>query len=101
MKSRRGTSIWPGNEGTMIERYSVGDVVVSTTAGSLMGFTGEVVDVSRKTNKVLVAWGGGSVVQHGPDEIMLHPNRNSNRAFDASVGRRVRNAKDVEKINLD
>ena len=92
MKTRRGTDMWPGHAARMITRYSVGDVVVSTTTGSLPGFTGEVMDISEKTNKVMVAWGGGTLGQHDPDEIMLHPYLNTKRSFDASDFRRGRKA---------
>jgi hypothetical protein len=73
MKARRGTDYWPGPLGEMIHQYHVDDIVVSTLNGSDDTFTGIVREVHPKLNKVLVAWGGGSVVQHDPDEIMLHP----------------------------
>ena len=73
MKLRRGTDFWPGELGKMIHQYRPGDIVTAVITGSDDSFTGVVRDVQPKLNKVLVAWGGGSVVQHDPDEIMLHP----------------------------
>lgn len=74
MRMRRGTDFWPGELGEMVHNFEPGDVVVSTLVSQGTGyFTGVVRDVRPKLNKVLVAWGGGSVKQHDPDEIMLHP----------------------------
>lgn len=72
MKMRRGASFWPGELGNMIYQFNAGDVVKSTMVvhGELAGI---VRSVEPKTNKVLVAWSGGSVVQHDPDEITLIP----------------------------
>jgi len=72
MKTRRGSSFWSGELGNMVSLFNEGDVVVSTLVRDT-AFTGVVREVHPKLNKVLVAWGGGSVVQHDPDEIMLHP----------------------------
>lgn len=72
MKKRRGTDLWPGELGRMVHQYKKDDIVVSTLVESSV-FTGIVKEVHPKLNKVMVAWGGGSVVQHDPDEIMLHP----------------------------
>jgi ferritin len=72
MRTRRGTDFWPGELGKMVHQYEPGDIVVSNLVESSV-FTGIVKEVHPKLNKVLVAWGGGSVVQHDPDEIMLHP----------------------------
>ena len=75
MRTRRGTDFWPGELGQMIHQFERGDVVVSTLVPEAAGyFTGVVREVHPKLNKVLVAWGGGSIKQHDPDEIMLHPN---------------------------
>jgi hypothetical protein len=56
----------------MVHQYEPGDIVVSAIIEE-KSFTGIVRDVQPKLNKILVAWGGGSVVQHDPDEIMLYP----------------------------
>ncbi len=72
MRTRRGSSFWPGELGLMIEQYRPGDIVTPVTA-TATNFTGVVREVHPGLNKVLVAWGGGSVVQHDPDEIQLHP----------------------------
>jgi hypothetical protein len=72
MRLRRGTNYWPGELGHMVEQYRPGDIVVSNIVED-SAFTGVVREVHPKLNKVLVAWGGGSLVQHDPDEIMLHP----------------------------
>ena len=95
MKSRRATSFWPGELGDMILQYNPGDIVTSTIVANL-GFTGVVRAVHPKLNKILVAWGGGSVVQHDPDEIMLHPTARefAKEPFKASICRRVKKASD-------
>lgn len=72
MRTRRGADFWPGSLGKMIHQYKPGDIVVSNIVEDST-FTGVVRSVDAKTNTVSVAWGGGSVNQHGPDEIMLHP----------------------------
>jgi hypothetical protein len=72
MRMRRGANFWPGALGHMVDQYRPGDIVVSTIVED-DSFTGVVRAVDPKLNKVLVAWAGGSVVQHDPDEIMLHP----------------------------
>ena len=98
MKSRRGTNFWPGSLGHMVDQYRPGDIVVATIVED-DSFTGVVREVHRKLNKVVVAWSGGSVVQHDPDEIMLHPynfavlKERLDRNFEASVKpRRMKNA---------
>jgi ferritin len=55
----------------MVHQYSPGDIVVSNLVESSV-FTGIVKEVHPKLNKVVVAWGGGALGQHDPDEIMLH-----------------------------
>lgn len=69
MKSRRASSLWPAGLGNMVSQYKVGDPVRSTLV-SAPGFYGVVEAVDPKINKVFVAWGGGAVSQHDPDEIM-------------------------------
>jgi len=70
MKSRRGSTYWPGPLGGMVSQYVPGDIVVSVIAAE-DSFIGIVREVHPKLNKVMVAWGGGSMVQHDPDEIQL------------------------------
>lgn len=98
MKMRRGTSYWPGELGNMIKQFSVGDVVSSTIADSDV-LIGVVRRVEPKLNKILVAWGGGSVVQHDPDEITLHPHLNDfvQERLDRTkmAARRVKNASEI------
>lgn len=72
MRTRRGADLWSGELGDMIHQYEPGDIVVSTIVED-SAFTGVVRSVDVKTNKISVAWGGGSLNQHDPDEIMLHP----------------------------
>jgi len=95
MRTRRGSAFWPGGLGLMIEQFSPGDIVYPVAAGT-MAFTGVVKDVNRGLNKVLVAWGGGSLVQHDPDEIMLHthvlPGVAEKMRRGVKVARRMRNA---------
>ena len=68
MRTRRGASYWPGPLGNMIDQFRPGDIVDSIVTGS-SDLWGVVVSVDRKCNKVVVAWAGGSEVQHDPDEI--------------------------------
>jgi predicted RNA-binding Zn-ribbon protein involved in translation (DUF1610 family) len=55
-----------------INSFAVGDIVISTLV-SQGSFTGIIKEVQPKLNKVMVAWGGGSLCQHDPEEIQLHP----------------------------
>lgn len=73
MKNRRGSNLWPGELSEMIHGYKPGDVVTPILTGGDSNFTGTVREVDNKINKILVAWNGGSVKQHDPDEITLHP----------------------------
>ena len=73
MRMRRGADFWPGELGEMVHQFRPGDVVVSVMTGGDDTFTGVVREVDVRLNKVLVAWGGGSVKQHDPDEVALHP----------------------------
>lgn len=72
MKTRRGSSLWgtPLGGASMVNQYKPGDVVHSAIVSGQAFFTGIVRDVCTKTNKVTVAWGGGSLSQHDPDELM-------------------------------
>ncbi len=70
MRMRRGTDFWSGDLGAMVHQFKPGDLVTSVIADSDT-FIGSVREVDARINKVMVAWGAGSVVQHDPDEIML------------------------------
>lgn len=102
MRLRRGTSFWPGELGQMINQYTAGDIVVSTILEG-RSFTGIVKNVQPKINKILVAWGGGSLVQHDPDEIMLYPNLellqrlNSINASESGITARRYRSTDLEE----
>jgi hypothetical protein len=101
MKMRRGTNLWSGELGNMINQFSPGDIVSSVIADSDV-LIGSVRSVHPRINKVMVAWGGGSVVQHDPDEIALHPHMNDflvKRLSDMRIAsRRVKNASDLQNI---
>ena len=70
MITRRGSTLWAGSHGEMINQFHPGDIVRPVIAGCNY-FTGIVQSVSPKLNKVIVSWAGGSNVQHDPDEILL------------------------------
>jgi hypothetical protein len=72
MKTRRGSLLNGTTFGDAILMYKPGDVVKPVTVMDQF-FTGVVRDVDLKINKVTVAWGGGPVSQHDPDEIMPMP----------------------------
>lgn len=99
MKLRRGTSYWPGELGKMINQFSPGDVVSSVIADSDV-LIGIVRSVEPKLNKVIVAWGGGSLGQHDPDEITLHPHLNDfiaeKMAQTKVATRRIKNASQIK-----
>jgi len=104
MRTRRGTDFWPGELGQMIHQFQPGDIVSNVAADSDT-FLGSVRSVDSRINKVLVAWGGGSVVQHDPDEIMIHPHmteflveRMSEGRSAKMAARRVRSASQVQKV---
>jgi len=79
----------------MVHQYSPGDIVVSTLVPT-RAFTGVVREVHPKLNKIVVAWGGGSLGQHDPDEIML-----LNPSADLKLAsRRTRDAQN-EALELD
>lgn len=84
MKTRRGSSYWGGGDAGMIAQFEAGDIV---RPAGVPAFIGVVRDVQAKLNKVLVAWGGGAVSQHDPDEIQLVPYATENvKAKMASEG---------------
>lgn len=102
MRTRRGTSYWPSTISGHINTFQVGDLVVSTLVsdGELYGV---VRDVQHKLNKVMVAWGGGSLCQHDPEEIQLSLHQSDevkSRSAAAKVGRRVRSM-EVEQAEAD
>ena len=72
MHTRRATitSYWPTGLDGHIEQFGVGDIVVSTLVPNT-NFYGIVKDVDKRINKVSVAWGGGSLCQHDPEEVQL------------------------------
>lgn len=72
MRTRRANNVVLSNTlAEMIDQFQESDIVTSMLAPrNIMGVVRE---VNRKTNKVLVAWNGGAVSQHDPDEIMLMP----------------------------
>jgi ribosomal protein L37AE/L43A len=59
----------------MVMQFQPGDLVKPVIVMD-RGFIGVVRDVDPRINKVMVAWGNGSVVQHDPDELMLENNQN-------------------------
>ena len=98
MRIRRSSSFWPGELGKMIDQFKTGDVVAFIGSNSAT-FHGTVLDVNAAINKVLVAWNGGGVEQHDPDEVTLHP------AYSARIASRrssketliTENSKEAEK----
>lgn len=70
MRTRRGSTYWTTTLKGHLKPFQKGDLVTAVTV-SESSFIGIVRNVCMKTNKVMVAWGGGSLVQHDPDEIQL------------------------------
>jgi len=68
MMLRRGNHYELETSG-LISQYQEGDIVKSVLVGR-DNFYGVIKHVSRKINKVDVAWGGGAISQHDPDELM-------------------------------
>jgi ferritin len=58
----------------MVNQYKPGDIVTYTLAKQ-SDFIGVVREVDPKINKVVVAWAGGAVSQHDPEEIHLEPHQ--------------------------
>lgn len=104
MKARRGTDFWPGEAGKMVSQYVPGDMVYSTLVPT-RAFVGVVKEVQKKLNKVLVAWGGGFIGQHDPDEIMPHEGTILERTVVASdyakMARRMNVSADLTSVDLD
>lgn len=105
MRKRRGSNYWPGELGKMINQYSPGDIVIYSLMGSgASSFKGVVKEVDTRINKVVVAWGGGALSQHDPDEIMpFDPSvLNSKKASDVKeFSRRARNLSKKEIVAID
>jgi hypothetical protein len=97
LRTRRGTNFWPNEIGDMIKQFKEGDVVTPTLNNNL--FMGVVREVNPTINKVFVEWNGGSLKQHDPDEIMLHPTAQDfigNRFKEIKkASRRVKNAQKI------
>jgi len=76
MKTRRGSSLWPStlSGASMVNQYKPGDIVTSSLTRE-SDFIGVVRGVDPKINKVYVAWAGGAVGQHDPDEIHFEPHQ--------------------------
>lgn len=69
---RRGSNLLQKvlDEKRWIDAFPVGTVVSPVILGDDHYFTGHVVEVQPKINKVFVSWNGGSqVTQHEPDEL--------------------------------
>lgn len=75
MRSRRG-SLWSTGLDEMVMQFQPGDLVKPVVVTD-RGFVGVVREVDPRINKVWVAWGGGSMKQHDPDEIMLELNQSA------------------------
>jgi len=71
MRTRRGSSFYRSEMARMIDQFSPGDYVLGTWMVIGDSLQGTVTDVNKAENKVYVAWNGGPVKQHDPDELML------------------------------
>ena len=71
MRTRRGSSFYRSELARVIDQFAPGDYVLSTFMVIGDSLQGLVTDVNKKENKVYVAWNGGAVKQHDPDELML------------------------------
>lgn len=72
MTLRRGSRFYRSELARMIEQFRKGDIVVPTFfANPASGLRGVVTDINIPCNKVYVAWNGGAVKQHDPEEVML------------------------------
>ena len=67
---RRGSHFYRSEMAGLISQYQEGDIVKSALVGPGDNFYGIVRHVCSKINKVDVAWGGGAISQHDPDELM-------------------------------
>ncbi len=72
MKKRRGSSSLRTEMARMLEQFKPGDRVVPLFVNSPNdGIQGVVTEVNTVEGKVYVAWNGGPVKQHDPDEVMV------------------------------
>ena len=72
MRTRRGSSYYRSEMAGLIDNFKPGDIVTPTFLNDDT-FYGIVRTIDRKANAVMVAWGGGSISQHGPEDIVIHP----------------------------
>ena len=90
---------WPSTISGHLDAFEVGDLVVSTLI-SEGEFHGIVKDVQHKINKVMVAWGGGSLCQHDPEEIQLSMHQ-SDMVKNRMASRRGKIAMEPEQAEAD
>jgi len=72
MRTRRGSSYYRSEMAGLIDNFKPGDIVTPVFVNDDT-FYGIVRSIDRKANSVMVAWGGGSITQHGPEEVVIHP----------------------------
>jgi hypothetical protein len=101
MKKRRGSSLWTTalSGATMVNQYQPGDLVTSSLVKE-SDFIGVVRAVDPKINKVWVAWAGGAVSQHDPDEIHFEPHQ-SELVRSRMSSRRASHSKKATDPNID
>ena len=71
MRERRGSSFYRSELADVMGQFREGDIVASVITGCDTKFYGVVREISKKENKVYVAWNNGSVSQHDPEEVAL------------------------------
>jgi ribosomal protein L37AE/L43A len=72
MAMRRGSSFYRDEMARMFDQFKPGFIVAPTFIGSSNdALRGVVTAVNRVENKVYVAWNGGAVSQHDPDDVMI------------------------------
>ena len=84
MRSRRSSSLWGSGNGDMVAQFNVGDLVRPVIVKD-SAFHGVIRDVCPKTNKLMVAWGGGDISQHDPEEVQLVLNATASSRRTASM----------------
>lgn len=72
MKTRRGMTYHESDMGMLIDNFEPGDIVSPAFLDDST-FYGVVASIDRKANAVMVAWGGGAVSQHSPEEVLIYP----------------------------
>lgn len=99
MRMRRGSSFYRSEMAGLLDQFKPGDLVWNILVGD-ESFYGVVREANRKENKVYVAWGGGSVSQHDPDELMpvLYQGQMAKRRM---AGQLERVSKTVEEAEDD